>query len=196
MKPRTLCAALGALLLSAQAGSANVGFECGVANGVSYDLRLLEAENVMELTASNAANGAMINRFYLSPAGGARYANRGAGFTFEDQNATGVLTSTSGLRFNCVVSDITGSPALTTPASNFVGFSFGGNLRAGPGTQFADVGSTFNGQPLTLVSDSFVSLNGFTWWRVRLQNGQEAFQWGGLLCSPGNNLGGVFNDGC
>lgn len=78
----------------------------------------------------------------------------------------------------------------------FAGFSSGGNPPDGPGTNFADVGSTFNGQQLTLVTDTGVFFNGFSCWVGQRRNGQQACQWGGLPCSPGSELSGLSNDGC
>ncbi len=195
MTPKSLCFVIATACMAPTLAAANVGFECGTAGGVAYDVVLLEAQNVAQLDTRNQATS-FSDRSYMSLTSAATYFNPNTGFTFQDQGGTGVLSSNLGVRLNCVVSDITGSPETTVPAGNFPGFSFGGNLRAGPGTNTAGLGSTSNGQPLTLVSDTGVSFNGFTWWLVRLQNGQQAYQWGGLLCAPGHNLGGIFNDGC
>jgi hypothetical protein len=135
-----------------------------------------------------------------APSGsGFRYSGQGLDFIGQGDDAIFTDGTTS---VSCYVAfveepgDAGAGGALGSPVGPYPGFSFGGNLRGGPGTNFADVGSTFEGQPLTLESDSGVYLNGYSWWVVRLQNGQQAYQWGGLLCAPGLQLAGIFNDGC
>ena len=70
--------------------------------------------------------------------------------------------------------------------------SLGGNLRAGPGTEFEDVGGLQQGTPITLLVDTGVVLDGYTWWEIEQANGQIAFQWGGVICVPGGGVNGVF----
>jgi len=73
--------------------------------------------------------------------------------------------------------------------------SLGGNLRAGPGVEFADVGGLVQGTDITLLVNTGVVLDGYTWWEIEQANGQIAFQWGGVICVPGGGVIGVL-DSC
>ncbi|MEP0943851.1 MAG: lysozyme inhibitor LprI family protein [Rhizobiaceae bacterium] len=66
--------------------------------------------------------------------------------------------------------------------------SWGGKLRSGAGTEFSQVGSLKEGEPVSLVENTGVIFNGFPWFKILYQNpanGQmnEAYQWGGILCA-------------
>ncbi|WP_224814296.1 hypothetical protein [Hasllibacter sp. MH4015] len=73
--------------------------------------------------------------------------------------------------------------------------SLGGNLRSGPGTEFETVGSLDEGTPITLIVDTGVVFDGYTWWEVEPQGGGPiAFQWGGVICVPSGGVAGVLED--
>ncbi|TYC52857.1 SH3 domain-containing protein [Rhodobacterales bacterium] len=72
------------------------------------------------------------------------------------------------------------------------GLSLGGKLRSGPGTNFRQVGSLQEGQRLTILRNAGVSYNGFDWFEVKTANGQRGFQWGGIMCSAGQRIDGIF----
>ncbi len=76
------------------------------------------------------------------------------------------------------------------------GITFGGNLRSGPGANFPLAGNTQERQRVSLLQDSGIYFNGYSFWLIQLPNGQQAYQWGGLLCAPGFNATGIFNEGC
>ena len=62
---------------------------------------------------------------------------------------------------------------------------------------YAQVGSSFEGQQLRLLSDSGIAMNGYNWFRVRTRAGVTAYIWGGLLCSGGQGIAGLFeHEGC
>lgn len=75
---------------------------------------------------------------------------------------------------------------------NHVGQSLGGRLRAGPGTSYPQIGSLEEGTYLTILSNTGVSFDGYDWFEVVLDNGQRGFQWGGILCSNGGQLVGLY----
>lgn len=75
---------------------------------------------------------------------------------------------------------------------NHVGQSLGGRLRAGPGTSYPQIGSLEEGTFLTILSNTGVSFDGYDWFEVVLDNGQHGFQWGGILCSNGGQLVGLY----
>lgn len=202
---RTIFGAAAACLTFTGAAYANVNYACGAVNGIEFTAILFDEEDVVAVDARNQSTG-QVSRTILGSAvsgSGARYFDPSSGLDFVEHQGQAFLTTLSGAQFNCIVTSVTepgGNAAVPgnppQGGGTFAGFSFGGNLRAGPGTNFADVGSTFNGQQLTLIADTGVVFNGFNWWVVQLPNGQQAHQWGGLLCAPRFVLNGIFNDGC
>jgi hypothetical protein len=74
---------------------------------------------------------------------------------------------------------------------NAPGRSLGGKLREGPGTEYPDIASLPEGMPVILYSNSHVEFNGFEWFRVVLTDGRVGYQWGGILCSEGQELPGL-----
>ncbi len=69
--------------------------------------------------------------------------------------------------------------------------SWGGKVRSGPGTQYSQIGSLRNGDPVRLLEDTRVMMNGYPWYRISYNNGRTGYQWGGILCGFGNPIGGV-----
>lgn len=70
--------------------------------------------------------------------------------------------------------------------------SWGGKVRSGPGTQYQQVGSLRNGDPVQLLEDTRVMMNGYPWYRISFKNGRSGYKWGGILCGYGNEIGGTF----
>ena len=81
-----------------------------------------------------------------------------------------------------------------TPDGTVPAISLGGNLRAGPGTEFEDVGGLDAGTAIILQSDTGVAFNGYNWWQIGLPSGEIAFQWGGVICVPEGGVAGVVAD--
>lgn len=75
---------------------------------------------------------------------------------------------------------------------NFVGRSLGGNLREGPGLEFDAMQSVGEGTWLTIVRSSDVVMDDYDWFEIRLDDGTDGFMWGGILCSNGQLLAGVY----
>lgn len=75
---------------------------------------------------------------------------------------------------------------------NFVGRSLGGNVRKGPGLEYDAMQSVKEGTWLTIVRSSNVVMDDFDWFEVRFDDGTEGFMWGGVLCSNGQLLAGVY----
>lgn len=67
----------------------------------------------------------------------------------------------------------------------------GGNLRAGPGTQYDRLDGLPEGTPLAIEAYAGVLFDGYEWFEVSV-GGQRGFQWGGILCSEGEQLPGLF----
>ncbi len=84
---------------------------------------------------------------------------------------------------------------LTTTNANAQGIeagSWGGKVRAGPGTNFNQVASLQNGDPVRLLEDTRIMFNGYPWYRISYKGGRTGYQWGGILCGYGNPIGGTF----
>lgn len=69
--------------------------------------------------------------------------------------------------------------------------SWGGKVRKGPGVDFAQVGSLRNGDPVRLLEDTRVMMNGYPWHRISYQGGKIGYQWGGILCGFDTPIDGV-----
>ncbi|MEJ6388012.1 MliC family protein [Gymnodinialimonas ulvae] len=201
---KSLLVAAAALTALPFAAQANVNYQCS-SNVASEQITatLFDEEDVVVVYYVQAATGLVTNEILMRPApsgSGFRYTGQGLDFIGRGDEATFTDGSAS---VSCYVSSVdvpgggqAGGGGYDPQVGPFAGFSFGGNLRDGPGTNFRDVGSTFEGQPLTLLTDTGLFFNGYSWWVVVLQNGQQAYQWGGIICAPGYQLSGVFNEGC
>jgi hypothetical protein len=77
-------------------------------------------------------------------------------------------------------------------ALNAPGLSLGGRLRDQPSMDSNSPGSLAEGAPITILSNTGVSFNGYDWFRVRTPSGMVAYQWGGIMCSKGRLLPGIF----
>ncbi|WP_420408809.1 DUF4189 domain-containing protein [Hoeflea sp.] len=75
---------------------------------------------------------------------------------------------------------------------NMAGRSLGGRLRNGPGTNFSPAGSLAEGDPVTIVTNTGVRFDGYDWFEVRTPGGGSAYQWGGIMCSEGQMIEGIF----
>ncbi len=196
---KTLLCAGAACFTFASAVSANVEYNCGQFNNATYSITYFDEEDIAEIRAVDQAGQMASALMRPAPSGsGSRYVSDTGNSEFIEHQGNAYLF-VLGNQLSCFVTAVT-EPGVgadndaTLPP--WAGRSFGGNLRAGPGTQFADVGSTFNGQPITILQNTGVFMNGYTWFVVQLQNGQQAHQWGGILCAPGQFLQGAFNEGC
>jgi len=70
--------------------------------------------------------------------------------------------------------------------------SWGGKLRAGPGTDTAQIGSLGEGERVTLIANTWKEMNGYNWFKIRRANGQEGYKWGGILCSNALHVPGLY----
>jgi hypothetical protein len=75
---------------------------------------------------------------------------------------------------------------------NIAGRSLGGRLRNGPGTNFSPTGSLAEGDPVTIVANTGVGFDGYDWFEIRTTDGVTAYQWGGIMCSVGEMIGGIY----
>jgi len=70
--------------------------------------------------------------------------------------------------------------------------SLGGRLRSGPGTNFGTAGSLNEGTPVTILSNTGVRFDGYDWFEIRSASGFIAYQWGGIMCSEGQHIAGIY----
>jgi membrane-bound inhibitor of C-type lysozyme len=63
------------------------------------------------------------------------------------------------------------------------GRSYGGKVRSGPGIQYGQSGSLYQGDQILILSGTGVMMNGYEWFQVRYRGGQIGYHWGGLFCS-------------
>lgn len=75
---------------------------------------------------------------------------------------------------------------------NVQGQSLGGKLRGGPGTNYAQVGSLTEGTWVTILRNTGVRFDGYDWFEVATDRGQRGFQWGGIMCSNGQQISGIY----
>ncbi len=131
---------------------------------------------------------------------GVKYA--GLGHIFHAKGAYGVLDMAS-VSVSCTLAseEVDGQTdreaeenALNIPAR-----SYGGKVRAGPGMEFTQIASLREGDPVTLLTNTGETMNGYDWFMILMANGEIGYQWGGLLCSDALHPPGIFggrNEAC
>ena len=138
----------------------------------------------------------------LTANGRGGFSNDQAAISFNGRNP---IINLGGVEYRCEVA--TGAPppmpdnagsgnGLKSKLYNLVnvqGQSLGGKLRAGPGVNHRQVGSLVEGTFITIVSNSGVRFDGYDWFEVDAGNGRQGFQWGGIMCSNGQQIAGVFD---
>ncbi len=75
---------------------------------------------------------------------------------------------------------------------NLQGYSLGGKLRGGPGTNFSQTGSLKEGTGITILTNTGVRFDGYDWFEVVTDRGVRGYQWGGIMCSNGVRLDGIY----
>lgn len=75
---------------------------------------------------------------------------------------------------------------------NAQGRSLGGKLRDGPGLTSRQTGSLSEGTWITILANTGVRMDGYDWFEVSTDSGQRGFQWGGIMCSNGQQLAGIY----
>lgn len=70
--------------------------------------------------------------------------------------------------------------------------SWGGNVRSGPGTNYAKIGSLQNGDPVVITKKLSSAGAEYPWFKIQYGNGKVGYQWGGLLCGFRKKINGTF----
>ncbi|MDN3646346.1 MliC family protein [Pontixanthobacter aestiaquae] len=181
-----------------------------------------DADALVVISSENSANASVqisvthdggmegevsvIDMRQIPAASGMKYA--GLGYVFHAKGPEGILETEAGsttCRFagEEAPDEMSGSgdeetdayaesQSLEAPAT-----SWGGIVRAGPGMEFDRVTSLREGDPVTLLVDTGEEMNGYRWFMIRLSDGTEAYQWGGILCTEAPQIDGTFaGEGC
>ena len=115
---------------------------------------------------------------------------KGIGIEFVGSNNLAFLIDAqAGVVVKCTIAQKASAGARTI---NLPGFSLGGKIRSGPGLNFEQIGSVFGTKPITIVKDSGIVMDGYGWFEIKLDSGETGFQWGGILCSAGDPIPGVY----
>lgn len=70
--------------------------------------------------------------------------------------------------------------------------SWGGKVRSGPGTNFRQIGSLQNGDPVRLIRNTGVMMGQYPWFEISFANGRRGYKWGGILCGFNGPINGTF----
>lgn len=84
-----------------------------------------------------------------------------------------------------------GTPSGPSQSFPIAAQSWGGIVRAGPGTNHRKIGSLREGQPITLLADTGVDFNGYRWFQIRWGR-RTGYHWGGIICPKGQAVAGTF----
>src|SRR6056297_1703882 len=122
----------------------------------------------------------------------------GEGLEFRGKGDVATLTDND-LESTCVVYEASGEDGTGEATQNAAGsplpaaaMALGGNIRSGPGTENARVGSISQGAPITLEENTGVMLDGYPWFFIREENGDTGYVWGGIICAPQGGVTGVY----
>jgi membrane-bound inhibitor of C-type lysozyme len=161
-------ATLRVLVDPTNGGSAVLEITTGLDSGNSTDLILMEP---------------------VIAASGARFA--GLGTVFHSKGTTGILETASRTAY-CVMEGAETDEDAEENALNIGARSYGGIVRSGPGMEFDRVTSLREGDPVTLLTNTGETMNGYDWFMIMLPNGDIGYQWGGSLCSDELHPPGIF----
>lgn len=71
--------------------------------------------------------------------------------------------------------------------------SWGGVVRAGPGTNHRRLTALAEGEHIMLLENTGVMFNDYPWWKIEYAGRREGYQWGGIICALGSTpIEGVF----
>lgn len=94
-----------------------------------------------------------------------------------------------------VAADDTAKPGKPKAGGKFQAFkakSWGGIVRAGPGTEFDKLASLKEGDPITVLEQS-KEMDDFFWYKIRFgKQNKTGYQWGGIICPVGKPVPGTF----
>lgn len=188
-------------LATAAAASETTRFVCTAMGDGNYSVYLApetpdEAIAIYELGVDSGNTSSEITLVSALTDSGFRYV--GEGIEFRGKSDVATLTD-GAMQATCVVymAGDEGPGASTVDAAagpeGTTLLAMGGNLRSGPGTEHGVVGALLYGTPVALEEDTGVVWNGYTWFRIRRENGDTGYVWGGILCAPDGGVAGVLD---
>ncbi len=71
--------------------------------------------------------------------------------------------------------------------------SGGGIVRGGPGMNYRKLTSLREFEPLTVMRNTGVMMNGYPWFQIQYRGGRRGYQWGGIICSTNRPFNGTFD---
>ncbi|MGL1921211.1 MAG: SH3 domain-containing protein [Hyphomicrobiales bacterium] len=74
----------------------------------------------------------------------------------------------------------------------YTGRSLGGKVRIGASMQAKQIASLYEGDPIIIMNDSGVEMNGYDWFEIKFKNGKTGYQWGGIMCSDNEKINGLY----
>lgn len=57
---------------------------------------------------------------------------------------------------------------------------------------YRKLASLEEGDPITLLEQTAVDMNGYPWFKVRYRGNKTGYQWGGIICPVGQPYPGTF----
>lgn len=204
---RLFLMASGGLFLGASSALAEVEFLCRSVSGARLTVTILDDENLAEMTLVDTDGTVSVVPMSLvrSVGNGFRYEAPNGDPVFHADGEEGTWTF-NGLRSFCRIVSVTvpeadaeeePSPGEGEPGTGEIpAVSFGGNLRAGPGSEYPRVGRLRQGTAVSLLNPSGPDVGDYPFWLIRIPNGDIAYHWGGYLCVPGGSVPGVRSNGC
>ncbi|MEO1746847.1 MAG: SH3 domain-containing protein [Pseudomonadota bacterium] len=181
-----------AFSLATSSASASIfdTFDCGGGGGgTTITVTLMPAQGTANL---NGPQG----KTMLVPDGEGRWVNPGQEVQFMPEGDSGLLfLGSEQLPCTIILADneVESEPANNNgAAASALGKSLGGRVRSGPGTQFDATDSLPEGEPVVIVANTGVMLNGYPWFEISYSEGLTGYQWGGIMCSDGQLVPGVF----
>lgn len=194
MKTLAFIGILSAAVLSATAGakaSESLNYRCNLGNQFAF------IETIPE--EGRAILEDIDGKTILVPDGRGGYFNDGEEISFDQDKPVPELW----------LGDVSHRCEIATPASsnqthangavggndtqlNLQGQSLGGKLRDGPGLNFRQTGSLPEGTWVTILKNTGVRMDGYDWFEVAADSGLRGYQWGGIMCSSGSQIAGVY----
>ncbi|WP_417685102.1 DUF4189 domain-containing protein [Roseibium sp.] len=178
--------------MSAASASESLNYRCQV-DGLFSFIETIPEEGRAKFESAGS-------RFYLDAKPGGFYGNDRERVSFDEQRRQGYGTLQMGNRsFSC--EQVVPASGQAQQAGgygqgqqiNVVGQSLGGKLRSGPGMNYRQTGSVSEGTWLTILNNTGVHYDGYDWFEVVFDNGARGYQWGGIMCSNGPRIQGIYS---
>ena len=78
-------------------------------------------------------------------------------------------------------------------SSQILAASLGGNVRTGPGIDFARSDSLLYGEAILIVAATGIIFDGYEWFEIEYSEGLRGFHWGGIMCTMTDGEVGLYS---